>query len=375
MAKSKIKNADEITSAILSNELPSNAQPVSSAVMSALFEENDYPNQQDEQSKSTVKPLNEQEQEQMNAMKRQEALEQGEITTTVDHKQAIEQLIENRKRTVILKPIPRSGSRLGLEKTQEQFLAMPGTNIRWSASKKGNKYLTGLDKISRTKRYELEEELGYKLDNEFYSNLSFLLDRNRQIGERLNLEDAYDYVVYLAMTESFMVASSLAEYRKTNRKPYAEFYFEDVEAEVLAEAEDMKFKDRARDIIKESSELKQRWMAKALGINVFNLSNGAVNIRLRKYLEDDPRTAVDHAKQLISLWEKGETFIRVSALVKDAIATNVIRRTPARDYAYGEANLGATEEAAITKLMSPEGDVVRLAIQERVKFSQDNIKI
>jgi formaldehyde-activating enzyme involved in methanogenesis len=62
----------------------------------------------------------------------------------------------------------------------------------------------------------------------------------------------------------------------------------------------------------------------------------------------------------------GDDKINVFEEVKDAIASNLIRKNAAQDYIYGEEVLGSTEDQVISKLLQNENAGLRVAIKSKL---------
>jgi hypothetical protein len=275
-------------------------------------------------------------------------------------------------RIVTLKPKPRKGPRLGLENQKEQYHSMPGAITRWAPQKKGERYLTGFPRSMTIKELDwLEAEVGRKLidrttgtaNPEYYRTLSILLDRNRTIGEQLNLSVARDRIIFYAMTQSDIVASSAAELEK---KSFAEWYIEDVEVESEVESKERDERFQASALLRSLAPSELVNLGKAAGLAVSNLSPNAVRVKIERFLET-PKEELKNARFINALYKRGSTHLRLAALIKDAIAIGVITRGKNQDYMYGTTIFGATEDQVIEKLNNPINQDVRQAIQLRVE--------
>lgn len=281
----------------------------------------------------------------------------------------------SKRAAVILKPIGQGNFRLGLEQTPEKFLTMPGTTQRWAPKKVGNNYRTGLNRVElaptpeeRAVRIkELEDHFGKKLDNDFYADMSFRIDNNKPLGEKLFLDDPWHLVVYLAMLESDNVANGIQEY-KSGEKPFALWYIEDKEAEAEEKAKLRSDKQKASRLFDSLSFIKKRKVAIVVGLSVLGLSDLATENVLWDWIEG----SAANARTFVSVVERGDTYINISELVKHALRFHVLRTVNTGDIYYGDSLIGTTEEQIVQKLMSTQYSDLRLGIQTKVeaKFNQ-----
>lgn len=276
------------------------------------------------------------------------------------------------KRIVTLKPKPVAGARLGLANQKEKYHSMPGAMTRWAVDKVGGRYVHGFPSTMKVAELNwLESELGVILidrktgqaNPEFYRKLSVQLDRNRAIGEQLNLGVPRDRVIFYAMSASSIVAASFKDLEK---KPFAEWYIEDIEAEAEEESKERDERFKATELVRNASPIERMHLAKAAGLEVANLGAKAILVRLERFLEEEKKQLLN-ARTLLKLNKQGNAFLRVTALVKDAIRVGVIVRTRAQDYVYGNTVFGSTEEQIVNKLMDPLRADIREAIQTRVE--------
>lgn len=274
---------------------------------------------------------------------------------------------------VLILPISPGIFRLGLESTKEKFLRLPGTSYTWEPTKRGNKYQTGLNRISQAKVMELQKELGYTLNDEFYETLSYKLDGSNPNGHILDLNTARNIVIYLAMTQSHLIAESKIEARNGS-KPEAEWYIENKEADAESEAADIDKMTKAIQEFGGISHAKKRAICKIFQINVFGVSDKVVNTYLWKKITDKPTGAetapgkrpVDRFLDILT-WS--DEKINVYEEVEDAIARNILRRNSANDWMYADENLGSTKEQVISKLLMGENQGLRAAIQGKISFA------
>jgi hypothetical protein len=277
------------------------------------------------------------------------------------------------RKTVVIKPILNGGFRLGLAATTEKYQAMPGTVQRWAPKRVGRQHRTGLQRnelaptpAERAARIaELEEQLGNKLDYDFYATLFFKIDRNKPYGEKLNLDNPLHLVVYLAMLESDDVANGIHEYRD-GTKPMAEWYIEDKEAEAEADAQEADLDIDAGNRYKELSSAKRRKVAIVVGLEVFGLTDKASDIVLWKWLKD-AKSSTANMKLFIKLVEQGDSYLAVYELVKLAVRFGVIRKANTNDFFYGDTMIGTTEEQIVAKLLSTQYADLRLGIEAKVE--------
>lgn len=256
---------------------------------------------------------------------------------------------------VIVKPYSPGNFRLGLEKTTEGYLRLPGTGYRWEPSRKGNTYITGLKYISKEKRDELEENLGKTLDSNFYAEMTYVMDGSNPHGHHMDLTKAWEMVVYLAMLDSHLIANGKLE-KTDGRKPEADWYIENQEAEAEFES---KGKDKFLEVTKLYSNLsneKKTAFCKIFKIAVRGLSSNVADNLLWKKITAN--TAADYQKTLdkfIDMCKWGDDKVNILAELEDAIALNVIRRNAASDYVYGDEVLGSTLEQVQSKLLQGDG--------------------
>ncbi len=261
----------------------------------------------------------------------------------------------------ILRPIPRGSKRLGLEK--QGFQRMPGTKSNWVPTKRGDVYETGLEDEPE-KRAKLEKALGVSLDNkaEYYKNLSWPLEE-RPMGMYFDTKVAKEAVVVKAMLASAMIANGITEYNN-GKKPYAEWYFENSEA-------DAKEGEEKRNIITEAiktydklSNPKRQNVCKILGINIYGLSPKIANEKLWNFI-DHPENKKANCNLFNSVANLGDDEVDIQALIKDAIQFNVIRRNGENDFIYGDTILGTTEAQVVGKIK--RDDELRLMFTQKVE--------
>lgn len=256
---------------------------------------------------------------------------------------------------VILKPYSPGNFRLGLEKTKEGFMRLPGTGYRWEPSRKGNTYQTGLQYISKQKREELQVELGKELNSEFYAEMTYTMDGSNPHGHHMDLTKAWEMIVYLAMLDSHLIANNKLE--KTNgKRPEADWFIEDLEAEAEIESKESDKFIEVTKLFAELSDQKKMHFAKIMKISVRGLSPKVASNLLWKKIADNK--ALDYQKTLdkfIQMNKWSDEKINILGELEDAIAYNVIRRNAAGDYVYGDEVLGSTLEQVQSKLLQGDG--------------------
>lgn len=277
--------------------------------------------------------------------------------------------------TVTVKFITRGNFRLGLENTPEKFRSIPGTTQRWAPRRVGNLYRTGLDRPEmgatpeerQAKLKALEMELGRTLDSEFYNELSIKLDPNKLSGNKLYLSKAFDFVVFLAMMDDNKVANGYEEYAN-GTKPEAEWYIENKEAEAEKLASSRSQQIKATNTFGTLSDAKKQKIAIMAGLPVLGLSPLAVENTLWEWLTiPENKKAAIHIKLFLDWVAMGDQYINISALVKNAIAFNVIRKQASGDYFYGDTLVGTTEAEIVGKLSRVTGADLRLGIESKLQ--------
>lgn len=302
-------------------------------------------------------------------------LSHNEASTTQDVRKPVNHREEFKNKIVVLKPIPKGTFRLGLASQKEKFMSFPGTTFRYAPRLVGNSYRTGLNhpimgatiEEKRERLAYLEYEVGRKLDASYYADMSILLDRNSQTGEKLHLERAKDFIIFLTMLESAQIANGLHESRN-GKKPYAEFYIENREAEAEAKAGARELQIMVLQKFNELSDVKKRYLATMAGQSVNGLSALATGNALWDWMEseEEPKMRPLRQQQFLTWIGLGDTYVTVSALIKNAITFNIIRKNAAGDFFYGDTLLGQTEEEAVKRLSQNTASDIRLGIQSKV---------
>jgi hypothetical protein len=306
---------------------------------------------------------------------KQEVLSHNEASSAQIVRKPVNHPEEFKNKVVVLKAVPKGTFRLGLASQKEKFMSFPGTTFRYAPKLVGNSYRTGLNhpimgatiEEKRERLAWLEYQLGRKLDATYYADMSILLDRNSQTGEKLHLEKARDFVIFLTMLESEQIANGLHE-SKNGTKPYAEFYIENREAEAEHKASQREVQIQVLQKFNELSDVKKRYLATMAGQSVNGLSPLATGNALWDWMEseEEPKMKPIRQQQFLTWIGLGDTYITVSALVKNAILFNIIRKNGAGDYFYGDTLLGQTEEEAIKRLSTNTASDIRLGIQSKV---------
>jgi hypothetical protein len=264
----------------------------------------------------------------------------------------------------ILRPIPKGSKRLGLEKQGVQ--RMPGTKCNWVPTKRGDVYLTGLED-NDTLRKKLEEKLGVELHNksDYYRNLSTILEE-RPMGLYFDSKVPKEAVLIKAMLASAMIANGITEYNN-GVKPYAEWYFENSEADAKEGEEKRNIVTEAVETYKNLSNLKKENVCKILGINVYGLSPKIINEKLWNFIEcvDNPSDKKSNCNLFNSVAKLDANLIDIKALIKDAVQFNVIRKNAENDFIYGDNILGTTEDQVVGKVS--KDDELRLIITQKVE--------
>lgn len=251
---------------------------------------------------------------------------------------------------VIIKPRSKK-NRLGLERTKENFMRIPGTKFRFEPDVVGNSYVTGLEKLTSKQIQDLQLELGKTLNDDFYADLTFSFDGSNPEGYNMNLSKAYNKVVYLAMCVSKTIAETESEILN-GTKPFAEFYIYNLEREAEILEEQQTLMRRMNNVYDDCNDYKKRQIGKIMNINVWTLSDRVVRTLLWKKLTDEPNARLRKKTQ--------ETFLKIAAWndetlntyceVLDGIKYNFIRKTASNDYSYDGEVIGSTLESVITKL-------------------------
>lgn len=265
---------------------------------------------------------------------------------------------------VKLIPYSTGNFRLGLEKTTENFMRLPGCNYRWAPDKKGNRFLTGLQFISAEKQAWLETEMGVSLNDEFYGDLDYLMDGSSPHGVTLDLRKPRELVIYLAMLDSKLVARTRTDKAK-GLKPEADWYIEDLEAEAEIDSAE---RDKFLNVTKKYGDLsndKKMNICKLFMLPVRGLSPKVADAQLWKKLTDNKdknyQKTLDRFLEIVG-WS--DTKLNIAAELEDAIALNVIRRNGAQDFVYGEDNLGSTKDQVLSKLLQGDGSLRNSIVQK-----------
>lgn len=267
---------------------------------------------------------------------------------------------------VKLMPYAPGKFRLGLEQTKENFMRLPGTSYRWEPSKVGNTYKTGLHFISPEKQAWLAKALGHTLDDDYYADMTYVIDGSNPHGHHMDLTKPKELVVYLAMMESHLVGLNKLE-KGTGKKPEADWYIENLEAEAEAESLD---KDRFLEvtaIYRDLSNEKKAHLGRVLSLPVRGMSPKVADNLLWKKLTDNKQ--VDYQKILKKFAEAASWSnekLAIYAELEDAIAYNIIRRNSAQDYLYGDEILGSTKEQILSKLLQGENGGIRQSIKSKL---------
>lgn len=267
---------------------------------------------------------------------------------------------------VIVKPYVSKDFRLGLERTKENFVRVPGTIYRWAPTKVGDIYKTGLEYISDKKKIQLERALGKKLDNYFYADITYVMDGSNPNGHHMDLTDPFELVIYLAFIDSDLVATSKQQIA-TGKKPFAEWYIENDEVEA---EEQEKERDDTISIIETYQQLsnpKRAAYCKLLGINVYGVSPKVASAKLWEALQEKGKKGIINKKKFLQVSEWSDEKIAVSEEVEDAIVNNILRRNSAQDWLYGQEIIGSSKEQVVSKLMSSENSSLRIAIKNALE--------
>jgi hypothetical protein len=269
------------------------------------------------------------------------------------------------RKVVVIRPIHTKGFKLGMP---GEFITMPGTTQRWAPTKVGNLHRTGLSRNElaptpeerQARIKELEYFFGKPLDAAFYADMSYKIDSNKPLGQKLFLDRPEDLVVYLAMLESADIANGIHEY-KSGKKPFAVWYLEDKEAEAEADSKALDDNFDAVTKYKELSSAKRRKISTMVGLETMGLSDKAADIALGKWIQDK----LVNARLFLEIVEKGDTYIAIGELVKLAVKFNFIRRHNG-DFFYGDNMIGTSEAQIVSKLSSTQYSDLRLGIQAKV---------
>jgi hypothetical protein len=188
---------------------------------------------------------------------------------------------------------------------------------------------------------------------------------DKEQGQIMNFDDIqmgpYYEVVYYAMLESPLIANGYQEY-KNGKKPFAEWYIENKEAEAEALQENMTHEMEASALFSEISLSKRHSIAKLLKLNVWGVSEKVASVELWNYVKKDS----DNAKEFKKLASMRPDELNVSVLVKNAIKLNVIRLDRKNDYCFANEVLGPSEEMIVNKLLVATNSPLRAAVARQV---------
>lgn len=280
-------------------------------------------------------------------------------------------------RKVVVRKIVKTNFRLGLEKQKEKFNMFPGTSHTFACDKVGDEFKTGFDirddkgnLVYEKDRKRLERILRKDLGpaSLFWANLSFRLE-DKQHGVILNFDDpklgAYNEAVYFGLIGSSIVANGMQEYI-SGKKPAAEWYIENKEAEAEIRQKEIDVEQRALEAYGKCSEVKRRGIGKLLGLAVWGASNRIVNSLLWDYLKGINSTgegkvnSTKNCETFLKLYEQGEIEFQTRVIIRDAIKLNVLRKNRLKEYVFGDINLGPSEDSAVARLVLPQnGNILR----------------
>lgn len=275
------------------------------------------------------------------------------------------------KLMVIVRKIQRFGFRLGMERTEEKYQLAPGTGQTFQPWKRGDRFLTGQIATDTALRQRLESILGVDLNDKslYYENVTYRME-DRPNGQILAIEDdysgAYMEVIYHCMIASPLVANGMQEY-SSGKKPEAEWYIENREAEAEAKQKVMSDEMEAFSLFNQMSPTRRIALAKILGMGVWGLSEAVIKGLLWDYLKKGEK-GVSVVGRFITEATRNDRTIVTKALIMDAIHYNVFRLNNARDYVYGDEAMGATLQAVEEKLLSPKNASLRVAVEEKVNL-------
>lgn len=273
-------------------------------------------------------------------------------------------------RKVVIKKINRFKFRLGLERiTNDKMNLLPGTAHTWQCDKKGTDFITGLEnRPEDRKRLErlLRVDLGPQ--SSYWANLTFRLE-DKEHGMIMNFDDTalgpYYEVVYFGMLGSSIIAPSLQDYL-SGKRPMAEWYIEDKEAEAEAKAASVTSDIEAMRAYDSMSFDRRRGIAKLLGPEVGNGAWGASDKVVGTELWDYIKKSSTNAAKFLDHARKNDAELNVRIMVSDAIKLNVIRKNKVREYQYGDVIFGPSEDNIIGRLILPQFSQVRQAIQAQI---------
>jgi hypothetical protein len=256
--------------------------------------------------------------------------------------------------------------RLGMEKTKEQFMAIPGTSYRWEPDIVGNTFKTGLQYISKERRDALALALGHKLDAEFYQEMTYVMDGSNPHGHHMDLTLPKNMVIYLAMLDSKLIAGTKME-KQNGTKPEADWYIENADAEAEY---DSKNKDLFMEVMKVYAEMsieKKANVAKVMGIAVRGLSPKVADNKLWAKLADTKdKLYIKTLTKFKDIAKWTDEKINIYAEIEDAIALNIIRKNAAQDFVYGDEVLGSTKEQVQSKMLDGTKGGLRASIQAKL---------
>lgn len=273
-------------------------------------------------------------------------------------------------RKVVIKKINRFKFRLGLERiTNDKMNLLPGTAHTWQCDKRGTDFITGLEgRPEDRKRLEKALRVDLGPQSPYWASLTFRME-DKEHGMIMNFDDpamgAYYEVVYFGMLGSSIVASSLQEY-SSGKKPTAEWYIEDREAEAEAKAAAVTSDIEAMRAYDSMSFDRRRGICKLIGPDVGNGAWGGSDKVVGTELWDYIKKSSKNAAIFLDYAKRNDVELNTRILVSDAIKLNVIRKNKAREYQYGDVIFGPSDDNIISRLVLPQFSPVRQAIQSQV---------
>lgn len=280
-------------------------------------------------------------------------------------------------RKVVIRKISRYNFRLGMEKAKDAPKLVPGVGHRFVCDLKGNEYVTGFDdKRYDQERIRLEKKLRVDLTpaSKFWASLTYRLE-DKEHGQIMNFDDPQfgpmNEVIYFAMLGSSIIANGYHEY-SSGKKPMAEWYIEDKEAEAEAESKNITQDLEAAHKYEEMSSTKRRGISKLLGLPVWGATDKVVNAELFKFIRKDekfgkPTQPGENAREFLAIAGKSDVELNVRILVADSIQMNVLRKNKSQEYFIGDVLLGASVDSAVSKLVLPQYSEVREAIANQLR--------
>lgn len=278
--------------------------------------------------------------------------------------------------TLILRKIPKGSFRLGLERQEEPMQLMPGAVHKFEPYRSGNVTLTALNDDPK-ERKRLESILNVDLgpESSYYFDITYPMT-DRPHGHFMTLDDtpqgAYEAVVYYCMIASPLVSNGIHEYQN-GKKPMAEWYVENKEAEAAAESIKVDTDLKMFEMLAIMPDSRRVEIAKIMNIpDCHTGSPTLIKTSLFKTLKTGTKliTAEDASKRFMIIASWDDLKIGTAALIEDAIEANLIRQNRNKDYHYNDEVLGLTKEEVLATLMTPRYSQTKVSIMDRINHKK-----